>query len=444
MTTFWCEHAVLPGGVRRSVRVVTDGGRILDVRPEEPAEPGDTRLAGVVLPGLANGHSHAFHRALRGRTHDDGGNFWTWREAMYAVTHRLDPETYHALAKAVFAEMLLAGYTVVGEFHYVHHAAGGRRYDDPNVMGKALISAAREVGIRITLLDTCYLAGGLTAGGHVPLDEVQQRFSDGTVDAWAERVAPPVGRRDRAHRCGGALGAGRAARRPAGGRRRRGPRRSAAARAPVRAARREPRLRGLLRLLADRAARRGRGCSPRRTTLVHATHLSDNDIELLGAARATACFCPTTERDLADGIGPARRLHDVGVRLALGSDQHAVIDPFEEMRGVEMHERLESLERGRFAGADLLAMAALNGYRALGWDDGGLIASGHLADLVAVRLDSPRTAGCGPGRRALRSDRHRRHRRRGRGEQVVSDGPAPGGRRRSAARDAIGRCGGDA
>ena len=112
MTTFWCEHAMLPGGVRRSVRVVVDRGRILDVLTDVPAEPGDTRLGGVVLPGLANGHSHAFHRALRGRTHDDGGNFWTWRDAMYAVTHRLDPERYHALATAVFAEMVLAGYTV--------------------------------------------------------------------------------------------------------------------------------------------------------------------------------------------------------------------------------------------------------------------------------------------------------------------------------------------
>ena len=214
MTTFWCEHAVLPGGVRRSVRVVTDRGRILDVRPDSPAEAGDTRLGGVVLPGLANGHSHAFHRALRGRTHDDGGNFWSWRDAMYAVTHRLDPETYHALAKAVFAEMLLAGYTTVGEFHYVHHAAGGRRYDDPNIMGKALVSAAREVGIRITLLDTCYLAGGLFASGHVPLDEVQERFSDGTVEAWAERVTRLVGRRDRADRRGRALGARGAVRRP--------------------------------------------------------------------------------------------------------------------------------------------------------------------------------------------------------------------------------------
>ena len=160
MTAFWCEHAVLPGGVRRSVRVLVDDGRILDVLPDTPADPADVTLAGVVLPGLANGHSHAFHRALRGRTHDDGGNFWTWREAMYAVTHRLDPDTYRALATAVFAEMLLAGYTAVGEFHYVHHASWGRPYDDPNAMGKALVDAAEAAGIRITLLDTCYLAGG--------------------------------------------------------------------------------------------------------------------------------------------------------------------------------------------------------------------------------------------------------------------------------------------
>ena len=394
MTTFWCEHAVLPGGVRRSVRVVTDRGRILDVRLDEPAEVGDTRLRGVVLPGLANGHSHAFHRALRGRTHDDGGNFWSWRDAMYAVTHRLDPETYHALARAVFAEMLLAGYTAVGEFHYVHHAAGGRRYDDPNVMGKALISAAREVGIRITLLDTCYLAGGLTAGGHVPLDDVQERFSDGSAEAWAERVERLA--EDETVRIGAAVHSVRAV-----------PRDDLTVVGEAATRGERPLHVHLSEQPGENLACEGfYGCSPTEllageglltpsTTVVHATHLSDRDIELLGTARSIACFCPTTERDLADGIGPARRLHDAGVRLALGSDQHAVIDPFEEVRGVEMHERLESLERGRFAGADLLDMASLNGYRSLGWDDGGRIATGHVADLVAVRLDSPRTAGAG-------------------------------------------------
>ena len=190
MTSYWCEHAVLPGGVRRSVRIGVQRDRVRDVVPDVPAQAEDTVLRGVVLPGLANGHSHAFHRALRGRTHEDGGNFWSWRQAMYAVTHRLDPDTYHALATAVFAEMLLAGYTAVGEFHYVHHAAGGRPYGDPNAMGLAVLEAARDVGIRITLLDTCYLTGGLTASGHVPLDDVQSRFSPGCSDRCTCRGRP--------------------------------------------------------------------------------------------------------------------------------------------------------------------------------------------------------------------------------------------------------------
>jgi formiminoglutamate deiminase len=188
MTSYWCEHAVLPGGVRPSVRILVEDGRITEIHPATAADPADLVLSGVVLPGLANGHSHAFHRALRGRTHDGAGDFWTWREAMYAVTRLLDPDTCHALARAVFAEMLLAGYTTVGEFHYVHHGPDGRPYADTNAMGHAVLEAARETGIRITLLDTCYLAGGLTADGHVPLDEVQQRFSDGSVEAWADRV----------------------------------------------------------------------------------------------------------------------------------------------------------------------------------------------------------------------------------------------------------------
>jgi formiminoglutamate deiminase len=392
MTAFWCEHAVLPGAVRRSVRILVEGGRIRDVLPETVAEPTDTTLGGVVLPGLANGHSHAFHRALRGRTHDGGGDFWTWRKAMYAVAQCLDPDTYYALARAVFAEMLLAGYTAVGEFHYVHHPAGGRRYDDPNAMGHALLTAARETGIRITLLDTCYLAGGLTATGHLPLDEVQERFSDGTAEAWAERVEALS--EDDSTRIGTAVHSVRAV-----------PREHLAVVGDVAARGARPLHVHVSEQPAENLACQGfYGCSPTQlfaaewlltpmTTAVHATHLSDNDIELLAASRTTVCFCPTTERDLADGIGPARRLHDVGVPLAVGSDQQAVVDPFEEARGVEMNERLASLQRGRFDGTELLATATLNGYRSLGWDDGGLLASEHLADLVAVRLDSPRTAG---------------------------------------------------
>jgi formiminoglutamate deiminase len=396
MTTFWCEHAVLAEGVRRAVRVLVERGRIAEVLADAPAEPDDVVLHGVVLPGMANAHSHAFHRALRGRTHGDGGNFWTWREAMYAVTRRLDPDTYLALARAVFAEMVLAGYTAVGEFHYLHHGPGGRPYDDPNAMGHALAHAAHEAGIRLTLLDTLYLSGGLTAAGHVPLDEVQQRFSDGAVEAWAERVGRLSG--DARMRVGAAVHSVRAV-----------PCDDLTAAAALTAEGGRPLHVHLSEQPGENHACQGfYGCTPTAllaaegllrptTTVVHATHLTEHDIGLLGAAGVTAAICPTTERDLADGIGPARDLADAGVALALGSDQHAVIDPFEEARGLEMDERLHSLERGRFVERDLFAAATVQGYRSLGWADGGRLAPGYVADLVAVRLDSPRTAGAAPG-----------------------------------------------
>src|SRR5262249_34834955 len=139
-----------------SVLITVDNGRIVSLTEAQP--PGDAiRLPGLTLPGLANTHSHAFHRVLRGRTHAGTGTFWTWRERMYALAGRLDPDRYHTLARAVFAEMALAGITAVGEFHYLHHAAEGVPYADPNEMGHRLIAAAAEAGIRITLLDTVYL-----------------------------------------------------------------------------------------------------------------------------------------------------------------------------------------------------------------------------------------------------------------------------------------------
>ena len=198
MTTLFASRALLPSGPARDVLIEVADGRFTSVIPNATPSgttppPDATRLRavflrGVVLPGFANAHSHAFHRALRGRTHHGGGTFWTWREAMYSLASRLDPDNYLALARAVYAEMALAGITTVGEFHYVHHAPGGRPYGDPNAMGHALQQAANDAGIRLTLLDTCYLEGGLDASGHLPLDELQLRFSDKTVEAWASRV----------------------------------------------------------------------------------------------------------------------------------------------------------------------------------------------------------------------------------------------------------------
>ena len=397
------DWAMLPGGLVRDVVFVVDGGRFgaitTGVPAAQAAADGAERLPGVVLPGLANCHSHAFHRALRGRTHHGGGTFWTWREGMYAVARRLDPDSYLALARATYAEMALAGVTAVGEFHYLHHGPDGTPYDDPNAMGHALTEAAREAGIRLTLLDTLYLAGGLTADGYTPLEGPQVRFGDRDVAAWADRIS---GLRDHtaggpAHlRVGGAIHSVRAVPRDqlghaatCGGADGTDPLHIHLSEQP---AENEACLSayGLTptQLLAEE------GVLAPNLSAVHATHLTDEDIGLLGGAHVTACFCPTTERDLADGIGPARALADAGVRLSLGSDQHAVIDLLEEARALEMHERLATLQRGRLSPEQLLAAATA--HETIGWADAGRLEVGARADLVAVRLNSPRTAGSDP------------------------------------------------
>ena len=393
MTSYWAAHAWLPDGCRPDVSFAVEDGRFTQVRTGVEPRGDQEILRGVLLPGLANGHSHAFHRGLRGRTHAGGGSFWTWRQEMYALAARLDPDSYLSLARAVFVEMARAGYTVVGEFHYLHHDQRGRPYADPNAMGHALIQAATEAGVRLTLLDACYLAGGLSATGHRPLDPVQTRFSDGDVDHWQSRL-DEIGEFDQV-RIGAAVHSVRAV--PADSF---GKIHEAAGERPLHV--------HLSEQPAENAATQafyGRtptellddhGLLGSRTTAIHATHLTDTDIKALGGTQTSACFCPTTERDLADGIGPARRLADSGSPLALGSDQHAVIDPFEELRGLEMHERLITGERGRFTPSDLIMIASETGYRSLGWPEGGRITDGALADFVVVRSDSVRTVGAHP------------------------------------------------
>jgi formiminoglutamate deiminase len=389
-TSYHCELAWLSGDrAERDVLVRVDGERITEVEPGAtgPAA-GTTRLAGLTVPGFANAHSHAFHRALRGRTQRGSGSFWTWREQMYAVATTLDPERYLRLARATFAEMAQAGVATVGEFHYLHHGPGGVPYDDPNAMGAALIAAAAEAGIRLTLLDTCYLRGGIG----VELDETQRRFSDGDALGWAARAAaladaPGV-------RVGAAMHSVRAVD-PAAieivaawAAERGAPLHAHVSEQPaeneqcVAAYGRSP-----TQLLADRAALSDR------FTAVHGTHASDTDHALLGAAAARCCLCPTTERDLADGVAPARAMRDAGIRIALGSDSHAVIDLLEEARAVELDERLISGVRGSNDAPALLRMAGEHGHVALGWPDAGRIEPGALADLTTMGLDSVRLAG---------------------------------------------------
>ncbi|HEY2057505.1 MAG TPA: formimidoylglutamate deiminase [Amycolatopsis sp.] len=386
MKAFWCERAWLPGGIADGVLIEVADGRITAVTPDAPRV--GTILNGLTLPGFANGHSHAFHRALRGRTHHERGTFWTWRERMYNLAARLDPDSYYRLARGVYAEMVLAGYTSVGEFHYLHHAPGGKPYASPNAMGEALREAAREAGIRLTLLDTCYLAGGIG----VPPDEVQQRFSDGSAERWAERVSALE--EDTGFRVGGAIHSVRAV----PGDHLSEVDKGVPADRPLHVHLSEQRAENEQCLAAygmtPTELLHSHGVVDERLTAVHATHLTDQDVKWLGDARAGVCFCPTTERDLGDGIGPARALLDSGARLGIGSDSNAVVDAFEETRALELDDRLASEQRGRFSVEELLA--AGTDHAAVGWPEVGRLAVGSGADLVTVAMDSVRTAGAEP------------------------------------------------
>jgi formiminoglutamate deiminase len=374
MTAYWAARALLPEGVASGVALdCGDDGNLASVRAGVAAPPaGATALGGLVLPGLVDTHSHAFHRALRG--YAGGGDFWSWRAGMYALVDRLGPDTLLDLASAAFGELVLAGVTTVHEFHYLHHPPG---------MDDAVCEAARRAGVRLVLLDTCYLRAGFAGE---PLDPVQQRFSDGDVDRWAAR-AEKVAAAHPEVTVGAAVHSVRAVGPPALG--------AVAAWAESRDV---PLHLHLSEQRAENeACRAATGRTPTQladdhgllgpgTTAVHCTHVGADDIARLGASGTTACLCPTTERDLADGIGPAAALAAAGCPLRLGSDSHAVADLFEEARAVELDERLATGRRGLHPSGALLAAATA----------GAALRPGEPADLCAVGLDGVRLAGADP------------------------------------------------
>ena len=410
-TRYWCESAWVDGAVARGVLLSADDtGTLTAVETGIDTAPSDAEAVhGFILPGGVNAHSHAFHRMLRGRTHGDGGTFWTWREVMYSVAAKLDPETYETVARAVFAEMLAGGYTSVGEFHYVHHAQNGTPYgaerpggdanDDAepraHAMERALARAAASAGIRIRLLDTCYLTGAIDA----ELSPEQARFGDGTIDGYMDRHAGlteafaeefPVNAPGESFvHVGAAIHSIRAV---------------PAANLPRFAELSGPVHVHLSEQPAENdASQAAYGASPTevlarsgvvddRLSAVHATHLSAEDIAILGGSRSTIVMCPCTEADLADGIGPARELADAGAVISLGSDQHVVLDALRETQGLEAGERLRSGQRGRFSPTELITALTEGGARSLDLPVGALEV-GKACDFVALRTDSMRTMG---------------------------------------------------
>jgi len=369
----WHAEQAWLGRRAGNVLIHVEGGRITSVVEDAPAPPDAVVLKGWTVPGFANVHSHAFQRLLRGEVESGGGDFWEWRERMFRYAG-WEPADYFNHARVVFREMLEAGITAVGEFHYLHSHG--------NELGVALIDAAREEGIRITLIDACYLHGGLDGR---PLGGVQLSFSDGDADAWARRV-------DELRDADGV--------------------RIAAAIHSVRAVDSES-----MRIVATYARERGmplhvhlaeqpaeveeclavEGCTPAELLdregilgpdlcAVHSVHLDQHDISLLGTQRVAVCACSTTERDLGDRVAPLHELARAGCPISVGSDSNAVIDMLEEARGLELDQRRATGRRVQHQPEDLLAAATANGMRALGWE-AGEIKPGMLADFVT--LDQP-------------------------------------------------------
>ena len=369
----WHAEQAWLGRPASGVLIEVEDGRITAVAESVPPPTGAVQLKGWTIPGLANVHSHAFQRRLRGETESGGGDFWEWRKQMYAAAQGWDRSAYADFARTVFREMLEAGITAVGEFHYLHQLG--------NELGLALVDAAKAEGIRLTLIDSCYLRGGLDGR---PLEGVQQTFSDGDVERWARRMdelsdEPGV-------RIGAAIHSVRAV--------------DPASMRAVAGYARERKMPLHIHLAEQPAEVEqclvAEKCTPAQLleregilgadlTAVHSIHV-DGDTERLGRSGVTICACPTTERELGDHVGPLRALSDAGCPLSVGSDSNAVIDILEEGRGLELDQRRATGRRVLHQPSDLLVAATATGMKALGWESGEL-RTGMLADFVTVEAE---------------------------------------------------------
>ena len=389
----FASRAFLPEGWASDVLVdVALDGTIASVTTEVDRSAADAdERADVLLAGMPNVHSHAFQRAMAGRAERRAharDDFWTWRDAMYALANELDPDRLYAIARDAYATMLAAGYTSVAEFHYLHRAPGGAWYDERAAMSLALVAAARDVGIAIALLPALYAHGD--AGG-TPLDARRARFetsvdeilalSDDVRRAYANDRDVVVGV------CAHSLRAVTPDELRAlvdGG----------PADVPIHLhiAEQEREVEAVSRALGARpvAWLLANFDVDARWCLVHATHLDDGERRGLARGGAIAGLCPTTEANLGDGLFPLAAYLDDGGALAIGSDSNASVSVVEELRWLEYGQRLVSRSRqiaarrvGSSCAETLYRAACVGGARALG-RAAGRIAVGARADFVAL------------------------------------------------------------
>ena len=392
-----------PGGaVRAGVAVELDGGQISAVVDSPGAgERGDVvHLPGrLLVPGLVNGHSHAFQRHLRGRVEvrdpaAPGDDFWSWRESMYAAAEALDPGGMRAVAEECFDAGRRAGYTAVGEFHYVHHRPDGMPYEEPNELALAVIDGARAAGVRIVLLMAAYARGGAGRGPTAG----QRRFCDRSVEAYlgrVERLAAAVagdplvtvGYAPHSLRAVPADWLAEIARHASG----------TGYPLHIHAAEQPREVAESLEEFGLRPIEHLQSCGVLgpAATVVHATHASPGELDLLARTGSTVCACPTTEANLGDGFLPAAELWERGVPVSLGADSNVRLDPFEEARETEGCARRQSGRRNVLvAEGDAGPAPSLwrcltdHGARSLGLAAPGIVA-GAPADLVALDLQHP-------------------------------------------------------
>ena len=404
----WLPDFVYVNGRFESDRaVVCDDGKVVQIVDGNQAPDGVRLKNRAMLPGLVNAHSHAFQRVIRGRTERRSQNttdsFWTWREQMYDAANRLEPEDIYAISRMAFLEMALAGITAVGEFHYIHHAPDGSTYSDPNLLAREVIRAARDAGIRIALLRVAYAR----AGFQTEADPRQTRFIEHSPDTYLKHLeqllaAPEL--KDGMSWAGIAPHSVRAV--PLDYLKRIGefanerelPVHMHVAEQPAEiSACIEEYGRSPVALLETE------GLLSKGFTAVHAIHVTPKAIGAIARAGALVCACPTTERNLGDGVVPVDAYFNAGVLVALGTDSQIQIDLLEDARELEYHLRLQQTARNVLAPQDetsssalaqrLFNCATINGAKSIGFNGGGKLEPGAPADFFTVDLDDPSIAG---------------------------------------------------
>jgi formimidoylglutamate deiminase len=402
MPELFANHAWLPHGWSDGVRLRVEGGVFRDVNEEDDGA-GAGRLGTYVLPGMPNLHSHAFQRAMAGlaeRQTNPEDSFWTWRETMYAFAGRVGPDDLRAIAAQLYVDMLKMGYTQVCEFHYLHHQPDGRPYADPAAMSLALIEAAREAGIGLTLLPTLYMTGGFDGR---PLSERQRRFGH-EVDSYLRLIERLRKMENSTLRLGVALHSLRAV-----------PEQAMhvvfssglvdSAPIHVHVAEQIGEVQDCLALrnarpvewLLDHAPVDARWC------LVHATHMTVEETRALAGSGAVAGLCPTTEANLGDGLFPLKAYLDAGGAFGIGSDSHISVSPVEELRWLEYGQRLITRHRNvvvsdssNSVGENLWGDALFGGAQAAGADIGAIEVAGAespRADLLVLDDHAPLLGG---------------------------------------------------